>query len=109
MTRMGVARPKTRKRLHVPVMFCRVVTHGTATRFGGSALKMTRLLIRHETRYDYQHPVSFGPHRLMLRPRDTHAMRVVEANLILSQPGATRWVYDALGNCVCWFHPEGQA
>jgi transglutaminase-like putative cysteine protease len=66
---------------------------------------MTRLRIRHETRYEYAGPVEFGPHRLMLRPRDGHAIRLLSAELTLSPPGQTRWIYDALGNCVCLFTP----
>lgn len=69
---------------------------------------MTRLIIRHETRYDYDRPVRFGPHRLLIRPRDSHAMRLVDASLELSPPGDTRWVYDAMSNCVCWFTPQGE-
>ena len=52
---------------------------------------MARLLIRHETLYTYERPVSFAPHRLLLRPRDSHAGRLVEASLTLS-PGDTRWL-----------------
>ena len=70
---------------------------------------MTRILIRHETRYEYDFPVAFGPHRLMVRPRDSHAVRIIEAKLTLSQKGQTRWVYDALGNCVCYWTPESEA
>lgn len=70
---------------------------------------MTRLTILHETRYGYERPVSFGPHRLLIRPRDSHATRLVEASVSLSPAGETRWVYDALGNCVCWYRPQGEA
>lgn len=70
---------------------------------------MTRLTIVHETRYSYERPVAFGPHRLLLRPRDSHAVRVIDASLSLSPQGETRWVYDAVGNCVCWFAPQGAA
>jgi transglutaminase-like putative cysteine protease len=70
---------------------------------------MTRLSIRHETTYRYGRPVGFGPQRLMVRPRDSHADRLVDASLELSQPGDTRWMYDALGNCICWYHPHGEA
>lgn len=70
---------------------------------------MTQLSIRHETLYRYGQPVGFGPQRLLVRPRDGHADRVVEASLQLSPPGETRWVYDALGNCICWFLPQGPA
>jgi transglutaminase-like putative cysteine protease len=66
---------------------------------------MTRLSIRHETLYRYGQPVAFGPQRLLVRPRDSHADRLVEASLELSPPGETRWVYDALGNCLCWYQP----
>ena len=70
---------------------------------------MSRLSIRHETLYRYGRPVSFGPQRLMIRPRDSHADRLVDASLELSLPGDTRWMYDALGNCICWYHPLGEA
>jgi transglutaminase-like putative cysteine protease len=70
---------------------------------------MPRLSIRHETRYEYERPVSFGQHRLLVRPRDGHSLRLIDASLELSPPGITRWTYDALGNCVCWFQPSGPA
>ncbi|HVI34181.1 transglutaminase family protein [Phenylobacterium sp.] len=70
---------------------------------------MARLSIRHETLYTYERPVSFAPHRLMVRPRDSHAIRVVEAVLTVSPPGETRWLYDAFGNSVCTFTPQGES
>ena len=70
---------------------------------------MSRFSIRHETRYDYDRPVRFAPHRLLVRPRDSHAIRVWDARLTLSPPGETRWFYDALGNSVCAFTPQGEA
>lgn len=70
---------------------------------------MPRLSLRHETRYTYERPVRFGAHRLLVRPRDSHAIRIVEASLTFSPTGQTRWTYDALGNSVCWFTPEGEA
>jgi YD repeat-containing protein len=70
---------------------------------------MSRLRIRHETRYDYERPIRFGAHRLLVRPRDTHAIRIREAFLTVSPPGDFRWAYDALGNSVCWFTPQGEA
>lgn len=70
---------------------------------------MARLRIRHETLYRYERPVSFAPHRLLLRPRDSHAIRVVEAVMTVSPPGDTRWLYDALGNSVCSFTPAGES
>lgn len=70
---------------------------------------MTRLTILHETRYDYDRPVQFGLHRLLIRPRDSHSLRVVNASLQVTPPGEIRWIYDALANCVCLFQPRGQS
>lgn len=66
---------------------------------------MARLSIRHQTIYTYERPVRFAEHRLLVRPRDSHAIRVLDAHLTLSPPGETRWLYDALGNSVCRFTP----
>jgi transglutaminase-like putative cysteine protease len=70
---------------------------------------MGRLRILHETRYYYERPVGFGAQRLMIRPRDSHALRIVEASLRLFPPGDTRWSYDANGNCICIFQPTGKS
>ena len=69
---------------------------------------MTRLTIRHETHYSYEQPVLLGQHRLLIRPRDSHAIRVTAAHLAFSPSGDTRWSYDALGNSVCWLTPFGE-
>jgi YD repeat-containing protein len=70
---------------------------------------MQRMRIEHTTRYVYDQPVSFTEHRLLIRPRDSHAMRLLEASLTVSPPGEVHWRYDALGNCVCIFTPNGSA
>jgi len=61
---------------------------------------MRLMTVHHATIYRYARPVIFGPHRLMLRPRDSHDMRLVDAELSLSPPGQTRWMYDVFGNSV---------
>jgi transglutaminase-like putative cysteine protease len=61
---------------------------------------MKYLTVRHETHYRYSAPVKFGTHRLMLRPRDSHDLRLVGAELTLSPPGETRWMHDVFGNSV---------
>jgi len=61
---------------------------------------MRLLTVRHATTYRYARPVTFGQHRLMLRPRDSHDMRLVDAELTLSPPGAVRWMHDVFGNSV---------
>jgi transglutaminase-like putative cysteine protease len=61
---------------------------------------MTVLNVRHTTIYRYSHPVVLGDHRLMLRPRDSHDLRLIETNLAFSLPASVRWLYDVFGNSV---------
>lgn len=58
------------------------------------------LAVQHTTVYRYRRPVTFGPHRLMLRPRDGHDLRLLATELEIAPTGTLRWVYDALGNSV---------
>jgi len=61
---------------------------------------MKLLTVRHATTYRYSAPVTFGQHRLMLRPRDSHDLRLTGAELALSPGGKVRWVHDVFGNSV---------
>jgi transglutaminase-like putative cysteine protease len=70
---------------------------------------MKYLTVRHETHYRYSAPVKFGTHRLMLRPRDSHDLRLVGAELTLSPPGETRWMHDVFGNSVAEVEFEQEA
>ena len=64
-------------------------------------LIMPSLTIRHVTTYRYRQPVAFGEHRMMLRPRDSHDQRVIEASLEISpEPRSLHFVQDAFGNHV---------
>ena len=63
---------------------------------------MARVRIRHTTRYSYNRPVALSQHRLMVRPRDSHDLRLHEATLSISPvPDTTRWAHDVFGNSVC--------
>jgi transglutaminase-like putative cysteine protease len=62
---------------------------------------MPLLTIRHKTEYRYAYPVAFGEHRIMLRPRDGHDLRVHSSRLeIEPQPMSLRWIHDVFGNSV---------
>ena len=62
---------------------------------------MPLLMIHHKTEYRYAHPVAFGEHRIMLRPRDGHDLRVLSGDLkIEPQPMSLRWIHDVFGNSV---------
>jgi transglutaminase-like putative cysteine protease len=61
-----------------------------------------RVRIIHTTEYQYAAPVRLTEHRLMMRPRDSHDLRLLDATLWITPPGArTRWAHDVFGNSVC--------
>ena len=65
------------------------------------AATMPLLTIHHKTLYRYTHPVAFGEHRVMLRPRDSHDLRVLSSRLeIVPEPASLRWIHDVFGNSV---------
>ncbi len=67
------------------------------------------LRIRHATTYRYAEPVAFGPHRLMLRPRDSFDLRVVDTAITVSPQATLRWMHDAYGNSVAMASFAGNA
>src|SRR6478752_2917458 len=71
---------------------------------------MTILTVRHITTYQYKQPVSFGEHRMMLRPRESHDQRLLESKLkITPKPTNLRWIQDAFGNHVAIARFGGRA
>jgi transglutaminase-like putative cysteine protease len=68
------------------------------------------LTVRHVTTYRYKHPVGFGEHRMMFRPRDCSDQRLVSHRLvILPVPTTLRWTQDVFGNCVALAQFAGRA
>ena len=61
---------------------------------------MTRLEVHHATVYHYARPVEFGQHRAMLRPRDSHDLKLRSATLAVSPHADVRWVHDVFGNSI---------
>jgi transglutaminase-like putative cysteine protease len=61
---------------------------------------MTLLTVSHKTVYRYAKPVRFGDHRMMLRPRDSHDLRLLDTSLSISPPASVRWLHDAFGNSI---------
>jgi transglutaminase-like putative cysteine protease len=61
---------------------------------------LTLLNVRHTTVYRYARPVRLGDHRLMLRPRDSHDLRLIHTNLNFSPSASVRWHHDVFGNSV---------
>ena len=61
---------------------------------------MTILSVVHRTRYRYATQVSFGPHRMMMRPRDSHDLRLIDTALTITPSASVRWLHDVFGNSV---------
>jgi transglutaminase-like putative cysteine protease len=61
---------------------------------------MAILNVRHTTIYGYARPVRLGEHRLMLRPRDSHDLRLIQTSLDCSPAAMLRWHYDVFGNSI---------
>ena len=71
---------------------------------------MSFLTVRHVTVYRYSEPVTFGEHRMMFRPRESHDLRLLNSNLdITPNPSRLRWLHDAFGNSVAVATFNGQA
>ncbi len=71
---------------------------------------MTILTVRHITTYRYKQPVSFGEHRMMVRPRESHDQRLLELRLeITPKPTNLRWIRDVFGNHVAITRFAGRA
>lgn len=59
---------------------------------------MSILQVRHSTIYRYRRTVAIGAHRLMLRPRDSHDLRLISADLTCAPPATLTWSHDVFGN-----------
>lgn len=56
------------------------------------------LTIHHTTTYRYRRPVALLPHRMMLRPRDTHQLTTKAVALECSPSAELEWTQDVFGN-----------
>ena len=61
---------------------------------------MIALEVRHRTRYRYRAPVDLGPHRLMLRPRESRDLRLISSTLTVTPSAHVTWAQDVFGNSV---------
>jgi transglutaminase-like putative cysteine protease len=69
---------------------------------------MSFLTVRHSTRYTYREPVGLGEHRMMFRPRESHDLKLIRANLeVTPKPATLRWLHDVFDNSVAVATFEG--
>ena len=67
-----------------------------------------RIHIEHATIYRYSRPVHFDRHRLVVRPREGHDVRVEEMHLRLEPEHCLVWALDVFGNSIAlvdWLQP----
>lgn len=65
-----------------------------------TALTMPVIRITHKTEYSYHAPVALGPHRLMLRPRETPELKLLSFDLHVLPSAKVTWAHDVAGNVV---------
>ena len=65
---------------------------------------MSWLHIVHDTTYSYRKAVRFGPHRLVIRPREGHDVRIEEIRVEIEPTFDLEWSRDLFGNCVATAH-----
>jgi len=61
---------------------------------------MKQLKIRHLTRYEYSEPVELYTHRLLIRPRVGHDIRMDSSSLSITPPCTVKWQRDLYNNSV---------
>jgi transglutaminase-like putative cysteine protease len=61
---------------------------------------LIKLKIRHKTTYRFNQSVRLGPHRLMLRPRESRDLRLVSHEVAAMPAASVTWALDVFGNAV---------
>ena len=61
---------------------------------------MIALKIRHTTTYRYHQSVVLGPHRLMLRPRESRDLRLISSDVTVTPTAVITWAHDVFGNAI---------
>ena len=62
--------------------------------------------IVHTTTYNYRQPVTFGEHRVMFRPRESHDLRVLATDLQVVPDSQIRMIQDPHSNSVALVQPN---
>jgi transglutaminase-like putative cysteine protease len=69
---------------------------------------MARISIVHTTEYTYRNPVGLLRHRLMVRPDDSHDLRLHRAELkVEPAPSSVHWKHDMFDNSICFLEWPG--
>jgi transglutaminase-like putative cysteine protease len=65
--------------------------------------QMARISIVHTTEYTYRNPVGLLRHKLMVRPDESHDLRLHSAELkVEPEPSGIYWKHDPFNNSICF-------
>lgn len=70
---------------------------------------MQRLRIKHVTEYVFLAPVTLNCHRLLIRPREGHDVRIESSRLDISPTYTIKWYRDVFDNSLALVHFKKQA
>lgn len=70
---------------------------------------MQRLRIKHVTEYVFSAPVTLNCHRLLLRPREGHDVRIESSRLEINPEYSIKWYRDVFDNSLALVHFKKQA
>jgi len=59
-----------------------------------------KIRIQHRTTYNYNQPVSFGQHKIMVRPREGHDLHIESSVLEINPAHTIRWMRDVNGSSI---------
>jgi transglutaminase-like putative cysteine protease len=59
-----------------------------------------KIRVRHRTTYNYSQPVSFGQHKIMIRPREGHDLHIESSILEITPAHTIHWMRDVNGNSI---------
>ena len=59
-----------------------------------------KIRIKHRTTYHYSEPVSFGQHKIMIRPREGHDLHIESSVLEIKPAHSIHWMRDVNGNSI---------
>jgi transglutaminase-like putative cysteine protease len=59
-----------------------------------------KIRIQHRTTYNYSEPVSFGQHKILIRPREGHDLHIESSILEIHPAHAIHWMRDVHGNSI---------
>jgi len=68
-----------------------------------------KIRIQHRTTYNYNQPVSFGQHKIMMRPREGHDLHIESSILDIQPAHKIHWMRDVNGNSIARVDFTGQA